>query len=71
MVLVCDPELSYGYGKFQSDSGNVTRKSLDGPEQGGQIIHVGAEWMFGMGLDGVPSDTILTFLPVFNDTDAS
>lgn len=70
-MLVCDPNITYGHGSFFFDGGNVTRQALDGPEQGGQISHAGAEWMLGMGLDGIPSDTILTFLPLFNNTDAS
>ena len=69
-VIVCNPNLRYTRGEFSLFEGIADTNLLNEPEQGGQIDHTGAEWMFGLGLDGVPSDTILTKLPLFNATDA-
>lgn len=70
-VLVCDPGIRFGNGDFELQEGEVSVDFLRSKSQGGQIDQSGAEWMFGMGLDGIPFDTILTQLPLFNATDAS
>lgn len=69
-VIVCNPNIHYTRGQFSLIEGIADAFLLDEPEQGGQINHIGAEWMFGLGFDGIPSDTILTQLPLFNTTDA-
>ena len=52
--------------------GNIVYGPLDSAqEQSYQIDHTGAEWMHGMGPDGVPFDTILTQLSLFNAPDES
>lgn len=70
-VLLCDPNITYGNAELMFSEGVVTSKNVSQSEQGGQINHIGAEWMFGMGLDGIPFDTVLTQLPLFNTSDAS
>lgn len=68
-VIVCDPNIRYTRGKISLIKGHAEALLLDEPEQSGQINHTGAEWMFGLGLNGLPYDTILTRLPLFDGTD--
>lgn len=70
-VIVCDPNIRYMRGQFSLNEGLAESFLLDEPEQGSQIDHTGAEWMLGLGFDGIPYDTILTQLPLFNHTDAA
>lgn len=69
-VIVCPPNIRYTPGHIRTDGGSyrVHLPDHDEEDQSGQIDHTGAQWVFGLGLNGIPYDTIMAKLPLYNSS---